>query len=72
MQNTVTFYDNPWIDLSSFGFKTDKKEYKFYSGKFDSYAQYVTSNNPLNGFYGFTVSKNQIKNVISIKIFTFD
>ena len=60
MQNTVTFYDNHWIDLSTFGLKTSQKEYKFYSSTFDSYTQYVTQNDPSYGFYGFTVTKNQL------------
>ena len=61
MQNTVTTYNNPWIDLSNFGLKASQKEYKFYSSKFDSYTQYVNQeNDPEYGFYGFAVNKNQL------------
>ena len=73
MQNTVTTYNNPWIDLSTFGLKANQKEYKFYSSTFDSYIQCVNQqNDPEYGLYGFTVNKNQLSRVTTFKIYTFD
>ena len=61
MQNTVTTYNNPWIDLSNFGLEKSQKEYKFFSSKFDSYTQYVNQQNDTEiGLYGFSVNKNQL------------
>jgi len=72
MQNTVTTYDNKWIDLSNFGLNTSQRDYKFYSSKFDSYTQYVTQNDTSYGFYGFAVSKNQQKSETTFTVNTFD
>ena len=73
MQNTVTTYDNQWIDLSIFSLRTSQRFYKFYSSKFDSYSILFGSDvDMFNGLYSFSVVQDSILNEIDYNIYSLD